>query len=1740
LNDSSKCALLLSIFLASHLAAAVHAQQPSGIDVTFEVINANEECDSFTSTASRLVLQTESWTTLCLRVNGIPEETGVLEIRSSLHSNGELHRMFEQEVFLTKGLSMAEHLAFDTFVPGSWYNETAQIDVMWSILSTTGLQLDEGQFTISVSLVDTPVDAVLTILEENPRVPAGVDLSLPAELLSTSNQTGYYSISTKVINIEEKSSQLYMTLPPYSAHRFSALVPTASLSVGMYELELLAAQNSSAPPTVVSAQFEVIEAQPLINVDQITWNRSVLDKALHPNMNLSVSVAVANSGSLEGGLDLTLECNDGAFVQTKQRRVPSGFSGDLAFDYTLSSSTTFGEFPCSVHALDGEYQLPTLLLTPWPTSFSFVPQGLQLNQFEYHSIEAGSDFSFDFLLSKAGQGTERVQVDITAEQGEHSIPLETFIHTFGPGETRSGTLNQRISTCFSGLWDIVATIDFNDERPIQVLRLESILETQPTAFSATIVDTDFSTPQILPGTNLGVDVLVEVHEPENLGCHHLLPIQIVAKNQATGETATWDQEILVGASNQALEQFTLNTSSLTTGTHEFYVTLLNKLPVLNGIEILETSDAFTIDVSLPTRVVEVACVEPGLVQAMIPNVDIQCAVTNPLAMPAVVKLETWNSEGKMRQRVLTVPPMDEVETVFSSTHTRFGEHAWALDAAVLQSGQYIKQDTSIELEYRLIHPEDRGTSIVDVSIWPDAPMRGAPVTVHVRLQWGSDVLQPYLNVQLEASQTQSMLYAVESLGIGTTTLLSFDAVWPNDCDLHDVQVQLYRDENASMAFGDSKLVSAKSCPVQLPDLEVLSFDETPEGVFSVAVVNKGGASSKATTVHVLLDGVQSTTMNLPGLEPGEHQNLTIPSSHEPRSVTVELDPDDRVRELQDGFQNKRTYIRLATEWNAGITDTVVDSDGDGLSDEVEREGWDVAVISNKDDLENVQAYLSGNAPSMYSTYVKPSSNVLNIDSDGDGITDYAEFLHQTNPLLSDTDGDGLSDLYELESEHEDPVMVESNPPEITSVSQLIDSSTSARAWGDKRLSTIFYVEEDNLESVQIHYNVSGENVKIIEPEFLGFEQGLRKYTVSYTVNKYQNIIREISIHVEAVDVFGETSWADIATYDTLGKRITTKLANFAYDNMGALGQSTTAFGAGVIYSLFTLMKDMVDGLMGVIKFFHLILTDQDEAYKTVIEALEGLSQLFNTSVLKQLPGLLYGQAVSLSPFKDATANNLFVSGFVLGYLVLTAAMLIVGGAGYTYAKSMMKSGKGTDAVSFMDELKKGVKKKVEDIKNLKQLPQKFKSGFAKLASGKSNILVPLLAAGTMSQYKSVSVVFKAMSRLMMKVDKDDVDSVNRLTRAIKIAEHPKMANLHAKWVKLPLFGQGGKTMAAMRKAVNDPDLFKGVDSLGCVDACMDEILDEFIGTYIKNDGTLLTGKGNFKIQRAFLDEIYHLGRIDKLNGERVVTIKPGQCTKVCDKNADIDNMRITYNKDGSVKEIELIDRKVYGSEGDLNHERKMNTIDRGGTTSDYHKDNFKKYFDGPEGKENFKEYLKNSGLSDDEIEKVYDEMKKFANGDSTKVKSRYSVKKMDLAGGPTSVPPYANCWKASSPLNCEDFKDDIKKNFGTCDNKDYCTPKGRPFTEKELDDMADEMLNTEYIELPDAELLTPLQRWSEQSATLLVAASGFGDVQVVGGPLEQDENGTHLQFEDFIWIPMLIGVIGVGVWGYRNIRSNRA
>ncbi|MDF1521271.1 MAG: hypothetical protein P1P87_00445 [Trueperaceae bacterium] len=85
---------------------------------------------------------------------------------------------------------------------------------------------------------------------------------------------------------------------------------------------------------------------------------------------------------------------------------------------------------------------------------------------------------------------------------------------------------------------------------------------------------------------------------------------------------------------------------------------------------------------------------------------------------------------------------------------------------------------------------------------------------------------------------------------------------------------------------------------------------------------------------------------------------------------------------------------------------LVDSDGDGLSDDVEQRGWTVRVTR-----------LDGTVEAREVT-----SDPFTVDTDGDGMTDAEERQYGIDPRNPDTDGDAVTDFDELNAYYSEPAL----------------------------------------------------------------------------------------------------------------------------------------------------------------------------------------------------------------------------------------------------------------------------------------------------------------------------------------------------------------------------------------------------------------------------------------------------------------------------------------------------------------------------------------------------------------------------------------------------------------------------------------------------------------------------------------------------------------------------------------------
>lgn len=212
----------------------------------------------------------------------------------------------------------------------------------------------------------------------------------------------------------------------------------------------------------------------------------------------------------------------------------------------------------------------------------------------------------------------------------------------------------------------------------------------------------------------------------------------------------------------------------------------------------------------------------------------------------------------------------------------------------------------------------------------------------------------------------------------------------------------------------------------------------------------------------------------------------LPGFYERRTVGTNeslWDTDDDL--LSDGYSNDV----LSGELSIGTDPLNNDTDDDLLLDGFEWFGWNQTLI------------IHGN-----SIVVKYRSNPLKLDSDGDSLSDYEEYIYKTDPFKPDTDNDMLSDAFEIFEYGSNPFIADTDDDGLIdgleyeigtdySVSDTdgdgIEDGAEYYGWGFKTnpltKDTDHDFLTDNSETLLIEYDIDGRK-SVDSPVVLKFEQ----------------------------------------------------------------------------------------------------------------------------------------------------------------------------------------------------------------------------------------------------------------------------------------------------------------------------------------------------------------------------------------------------------------------------------------------------------------------------------------------------------------------------------------------------------------------------------------------------------------------------------------------------------------------------
>ena len=142
--------------------------------------------------------------------------------------------------------------------------------------------------------------------------------------------------------------------------------------------------------------------------------------------------------------------------------------------------------------------------------------------------------------------------------------------------------------------------------------------------------------------------------------------------------------------------------------------------------------------------------------------------------------------------------------------------------------------------------------------------------------------------------------------------------------------------------------------------------------------------------------------------------------------------------ITEDFETKYFKVSLTTNYGEvvysnsvkvvksenGYVVTFTDTDGDGLSDLLEKEyGTNINKVDTDDDglTDYQEIYITGTNPTKYDSVTEGVSDA-DADSDSDGLTNAQEIELGTDPRNDDTDNDGLSDYDEINIYGTDPLI----------------------------------------------------------------------------------------------------------------------------------------------------------------------------------------------------------------------------------------------------------------------------------------------------------------------------------------------------------------------------------------------------------------------------------------------------------------------------------------------------------------------------------------------------------------------------------------------------------------------------------------------------------------------------------------------------------------------------------------------
>ena len=1605
-------------------------EEPFNLDIM--VVSEGTESNCAMPTDS-IILKRDAWNYFCLGYSGVVKQALNLSFTAFIsHPDGE-YEIISHEKIITGGDTEPD--VFQAFVPSNINSSEAVLKYVWSYTLHGNDEIIDSNNT-SFDIILPAEDSNYDVEVENSRAIIAEGSSRPLNFKITNYKPNGFAFSAWLIDTSGKEIGFYSgNMTPLSVTNYGMSIDTSLLEFGDNQVSLVTSIHGNESQLLTEFTLEKTVSKTDIDIVSAGW--SELDSIIpfRPNSPFSVEVELFNYGPENSSIAVDLSCT-GAQTFQLSTQVLASEKGEInaSANFTFPGFEVKGHYSCSI--LNGNKTLHLLAKSsmPWDVkpilSFSNVTSSSVIDD-EYGIPVQSSDEEKIFInasILNHGESVESFDWELQASSvfSGQSILLGQGRMTIPSNETGWVFVERSVETCISQDWnlDLRATDRYGETYSQTLLQgFRSVRSNMDVSLTK-----DLGKFEVVSGDYVPVTIVAEgLAESSQCAQNQTVELMIEQKSDDNFKNLYIQKSqvtVIPGITSTSLVE--LYTGEIEKSGY-YYVKARIKDPVTGQTV---STEPLRIEIEVEDAVLEVECDIPDSLDSR--STVVSCELDHQIQRSIAYKVIPFIDGAMGSSQSGWIAPAEEVTIDLPVYFETWESHNVEIRTSVLIAGEWVEQTKAHSQTIELFHPNDTTEYVRAWRTSPDIPRSGSELAVEVDFVCSSKYPVSYLSARiydLNEELISDSRIVLEPIEIGVLSQQGMLIEWPTSCDYFVLEIVPISPDGIEWDLPET-LMSSKTltaCPPQLPDYIIEEISKNTDDEIMINVTNRGVSASVSSSVTVYGDGKIMDTFSIPAIEGNSTYTLDIKPEISFSTITAVVDSGSDITERGEGSNNVITVdleYQVLTFNEADLDGdgelsslelefgNVVDSDGDGISDETEQIGWTVITTTNIQQLNSQQKFiddlLSGREyqiPQFDERTVYGSSS--SIDSDGDGITDYGEMLEGTDPQNNDTDGDGLDDLYEVLNEAEEPLVVELNKPII----QVTPPDMVENGWFEDKYRIKFTITELNLNSVEIKQYEGDEKIgsDLLSPEFIEYNSDgsvTSHFEYTYTVSDLR-LIDNVHLQLYTTDNFGQEHNETMVNHSSIFGRVTNAFFSLAVGITEFIDIDLITYGiastTGLVYGLVHVLKDTFEFITNIPSIIKYLLSP-GKVWDDVSEVLGTLKEYFlNTSIskfiedTKKLGNKVYKLGLELSPFENENAKKFFLAFFVAGYVVGTIAVeaMITSSfvAGFkTFQSVRLNTGTGGILSQFVSHFADSMKSFKSGIIFAVKHPIKSMKSFTKgvLSLPKMIILGPIrlvdwavsgVLIGKIISKGKLTGLFGVMKNVYMYTGgKLGLAGVKKVERALDAVDTPAykdaMKNKGSKKVKVrgkemdhwTLFARQLKHILRSDYLDNWDDFHRVPNGQQKQQAAMKKLVSD------------LSEKGHdYRQLKGVVGEYSKVGVYS--HGDQVTEILPaGHCSNpaFCKTKGDTDLWQTTYDSDGTIISKKRIEVKKTEATPMFPYERKFG--EEGGkkgtsNENDYQREMFEDNFmpEEPDGFENYKKQHEDMGYSDEELRMHYEE-----------------------------------------------------------------------------------------------------------------------------------------------------------------------